>query len=354
MAHHDSKPREAHPSTTVEGWDLGRDRAQNEPVIEIRVGTDDLARVRFSADAAWETTASLNVLAYPRAHVLHERLRRRLPRHPGFDIDHLFALAGHKRWIPDTLGPTPTGEAIDPESRLAGLVDTEVSVAESDLRMIRQLRPDTRTARMSADEFLATTADAMVGYWREVLAPLWDRIDGIVTADIAHHRAALAFQGLGAALPGLHEELSFSGETVRVAMHTDAVVQASGRGVWFVPSVFRWPWISVDIREREPVVSYAARGAGRVWEDDQQSDLGLVELLGRSRAEILRRLDVPRSTTGLARDLELSPSTVSWHLSVMSTSGLLASRRDGRRVLYSRTLVGDLLVRGGSALEQIG
>ena len=351
---HDSTAGEPHPSTTFEGCDRGRDRAQNEPVIEIRVGTDDLARVRFSADAAWETAASLNVLAFPRAHVLHERLRRRVPRHPSFDIDHLFALAGHQRWIPDVLGPTPTGEATDPETRLAGLVDTEVSVAESDLRAIRQLRPETRTARMGTDEYLETTAEALVGYWREVLAPLWDRIDGIVAADIAHHRAALAAQGLGAALPGMHEELSFAGQTVRVAMHTDAVVQASGRGVWFVPSVFRWPWISVDIREREPVISYAARGAGRVWEDEQQSDLGLVELLGRSRAEILRRLDVPRSTTGLARDLELSPSTVSWHLSVMSTSGLLASRREGRRVLYTRTLVGDLLVHGGSALEQIG
>ena len=177
-----------------------------------------------------------------------------------------------------------------------------------------------------------------MGYWREVLEPLWDRIHGIVTADIAHHRAALASDGLRAALPGVHEELSFAGQSVRVAMKTDAVVQASGRGVWFVPSVFRWPWLSVDIREQEPVVSYAARGAGRVWEDEQQSDLGLVELLGRSRAEILRRLDVPRTTTGLSRDLELSPSTVSWHLSVMSASGLLASRREGRRVLYSRTL----------------
>ena len=164
--------------------------------------------------------------------------------------------------------------------------------------MIRQLRPDT-TARMSADEFLATTADAMVGYWGEVLAPLWDRIDGIVTADIAHHRAALASQGLGAALPGLHEELSFSGETVRVAMHTDAVVQASGRGVWFVPSVFRWPWISVDIREREPVVSYAARGAGRVWEDDQQSDLGLVEAsAGRGRRSCAPRRTAEHDRSG--------------------------------------------------------
>ena len=323
-------------------------------MIEIRVGTDDLARVRFATDPAWETTASLNTLAFPRAHVLHERLRRRVPRHPGFDLEHLMSLAGFRAWIPDALCPTPTGEAVDPVDRLAGIVDTGVSVADSDLSMIRKLRPEARVAQMGSEEYLATTAEALVGYWREVLEPLWDRIHGIVTADIAHHRAALAADGLRAALPGVHEELSFAGRSVRVAIKTDAVVQASGRGVWFVPSVFRWPWLSVDIREQEPVVSYAARGAGRVWEDEQQSDLGLVELLGRSRAEILRRLDIPRTTTGLSRDLELSPSTVSWHLSVMSASGLLASRREGRRVLYSRTLVGDLLVRGGSALEQIG
>ncbi len=119
-------------------------------MIEIRVGTDDLARVRFATDPAWETTASLNTLAFPRAHVLHERLRRRVPRHPGFDLEHLMSLAGFRAWIPDALCPTPTGEAVDPVDRLAGIVDTGVSVADSDLSMIRKLRPEARVAQMGA------------------------------------------------------------------------------------------------------------------------------------------------------------------------------------------------------------
>ena len=85
-----------------------------------------------------------------------------------------------------------------------------------------------------------------------------------------------------------------------------------------------------------------------------RNGLGLVELLGRSRASILHLLDVGRTTADLARDLGLSPSTVSWHLSVMTASGLLVARRDGRRVLYARTVVGDLLAQGHSALAQIG
>jgi DNA-binding transcriptional ArsR family regulator len=49
--------------------------------------------------------------------------------------------------------------------------------------------------------------------------------------------------------------------------------------------------------------------------------------------------------------LDLSPGTVSSHLSVLSTAGLLTSRREGRRVLYSRTALAARL-RGLS--EQAG
>ena len=69
---------------------------------------------------------------------------------------------------------------------------------------------------------------------------------------------------------------------------------------------------------------------------------------------ILESLDVPRSTTSLARSFGLSISTVSEHLSVMASSGLLESRRDGQRVLYWRTVVGDLLVGGESAARLLG
>ena len=97
-------------------------------------------------------------------------------------------------------------------------------------------------------------------------------------------------------------------------------------------------------------MSYGARGAGRVWQrPGRDTPAGLPDLIGRSRALILESLDVPCSTTSLAQSLGLSISTVSEHLSVLAGAGLLESRRDGQRVLYWRTMVGDLLVDGEDA-----
>ena len=119
--------------------------------------------------------------------------------------------------------------------------------------------------------------------------------------------------------------------------------------------MFRWPWVAVDTREGAAVVSYGARGSGRVWQQGGRgTPHGLPDLVGRTRAALLERLDVPLSTTALAQALGLSISTVSEHLTVMSASGLLQSRRDGQRVLYWRTTVGDLLVGDENADRQLG
>jgi DNA-binding transcriptional ArsR family regulator len=55
---------------------------------------------------------------------------------------------------------------------------------------------------------------------------------------------------------------------------------------------------------------------------------------------------VPAATTDLARRHGLAPSTVSAHLSVLREAGLLVSRRQGYRVLYGRTALGDALADG--------
>ena len=111
-------------------------------------------------------------------------------------------------------------------------------------------------------------------------------------------------------------------------------LKSCGQGIWFVPSVFRWPWVALDTRETVPhVVSYGARGAGRVWQQPGRgTPTGLPDLLGRSRALILESLDVPRSTTTLSQSLGLSLSTVSEHLSVLAACRSPAAshaRRDG-------------------------
>jgi hypothetical protein len=192
--------------------------------------------------------------------MLHERLVRRLPRHPAYDFDLLVALTCNRAWIPDVLCPTPTPGTGEPTEELAALQETDPDVAEDDLARLRVAHPGSRLARMGAQEFLEATTQALTGYWRAVLEPMWERVRSITEADIAFHREVLAAEGLEGAIPRLHDELSMSDGSVRAAMHSEQRVNAAGGGLWLLPSVFRWPWLAVDIRTNRPVISYAARG----------------------------------------------------------------------------------------------
>jgi DNA-binding transcriptional ArsR family regulator len=124
------------------------------------------------------------------------------------------------------------------------------------------------------------------------------------------------------------------------------------------PSVFTWPNLIIGHEAPDEFsLIYAARGVGRVWEGlpSTASPMGdLDTLIGRTRAAILFRLDVPMTTTQLARDLHQSPSTVSEHLTVLRGNGLLISWRAGRGVLYRRTPLASSLVAASEAQGQAG
>ena len=314
-------------------------------MLRIAVSTDDVAAVRFAPNAVWEAFSSIRAIVHPRWHLLHSRLEQLLPPRPDFDLGLLLELAAPPKWVPDTLGPLPTGSIHDPIAQYDALRDTDRDLVARDLAVLRELAPSASCARLAPDELLDQLAAALVGYHRAVLAPLWDRVVAITEADIAHRRTSMLEHGLGAAIGELHEKLTYADAEIRVDMaEHEIAVQASGAGVWFVPSVFLWPWVSVEFETTQPVVSYAARGAGLVWESPRENRLSLSSLIGRSRAAILEHLVVPRSTTWLARSLHLAPATVSAHLAVMAASGLLDSRKNGREVLYARTQVAEQLL----------
>ena len=321
-------------------------------VIEIEVDVADLAQVRFTTDAVWETTASIHAFVFLRHHLLHQRLRRLVPKRPDFDLEHLLTLAGDAAWLPDVWAPPPSARPGTPARAARGAPRHRPCRGRGRSRAAAHPRARVGRGPHAAAGVPRPHRRGAQGWWATVLEPLWDRIDAIQRADIAHHQSALATGGLAATMPELHRGLSFEGGRLRVDLgEGQLALKSCGQGIWFVPSVFRWPWVALDTRETvPPVVSYGARGAGRVWQQPGRgTPTGLPDLLGRSRALILESLDVPRSTTSLAQSLGLSLSTVSEHLSVLAASGLLESRRDGQRVLYWRTMVGDLLVDGESA-----
>ncbi|WP_225801542.1 helix-turn-helix domain-containing protein, partial [Streptomyces sp. NK15101] len=71
----------------------------------------------------------------------------------------------------------------------------------------------------------------------------------------------------------------------------------------------------------------------------------LVGVLGRTRAELLRDLTAPRTTTELARRLGVSNATASAHAAALRAAGLLTTTRTGRSVHHAPTPLGELLTR---------
>jgi DNA-binding transcriptional ArsR family regulator len=249
------------------------------------------------------------------------------------------------------LAPVPRLDPPEPLEQFDRLRDTSAAVLEGDLERIRHRLPTSAAARMRADEYADAVSLALAQYWSAVLRPMWDRVEAITQDDIARLSRDFARVGVAAGVDDMHGGITYAEGRLTVDFHvTERTVETGTGGVWLVPSVFRWPWVAAQYEADSLVLSYAARGAARVWESSERDDGGgaLAALLGRSRAAILQSLDVPRSTTWLGRHLGLSPGTVSDHLSILSDSGLLSSRREGRRVLYFHTHLGGELANGTS------
>src|SRR3954449_8401890 len=110
-----SRARHFGPGRTFSG---ARTRRQTVQVIEIEVGVADLALVRFTTDAVWETSASVHALVFQKSHLLHQRLRRLVPKRPDFDLAHRMTLAGDAGWLPDVWAPPPSARPAHPLEQL--------------------------------------------------------------------------------------------------------------------------------------------------------------------------------------------------------------------------------------------
>jgi DNA-binding transcriptional ArsR family regulator len=105
------------------------------------------------------------------------------------------------------------------------------------------------------------------------------------------------------------------------------------------PSAFIAPRVVTMLEP--PRLVYPARGtAALLGPGPVESGPALSRLIGATRAEILTLLEEPSTTTTLARRLRRSPGNIGDHLAVLLKAGLVARCRTGRRVLYSRTALG--------------
>ncbi len=192
--------------------------------------------------------------------------------------------------------------------------------------------------------------DELHGHWVDTIQPRWDRLRAVAEADVSWRLEQIADAGSRRVLETLHPRVRVTGSDLSVLTScSDAETTEPGSGLVLVPCAFAWPEVlCLNVPGRPPVLSYAPRGVGRLWEGTATSDRALVELVGRTRAESLARLDLPMTTTQLAVHLAVAAPTMNAHLQILHRAGLVTRVRRGRDVYYSRTRLGDDL----AAVEQ--
>ncbi|WP_329207255.1 winged helix-turn-helix domain-containing protein [Streptomyces sp. NBC_00683] len=310
----------------------------------------DLLRCRFALSPLWETQEAVRTLSRPGRHGYHLPWLRRIREDAAaLDLEPLWRLMPEGGHNPDFVCPPPVGPFTTFEEEIAAVRAVDPLVARDDMARALADKPgslDSPTGRrLLADPARAVQelADLLERAWQVLVEPHWPRLRALLEADIAYHSRRLAEVGFERLLGEISPQLRWSGSTLTVVgTRGDHTRVLGGQGLVLMPSVFVWPDVVGGYEPPWlPAVIYPARGIGGLWtESAERTPEALARLLGRARADVLCALDEPAGTSALAHRLSLAPSSVSAHLSVLRTAGLLTSRRYGHQVLYERTPLG--------------
>lgn len=308
------------------------------------MGKADLARVRFAHSLTRELIASIRSLQDPKRRRIYARWRSNVLRDlKALDMELLTALSPPGRYAFSFLMPPPSTS----RPRLADELEAIATAAPAAVRAEIELasgygrlpQPLHRLHRDPA-ACLPEIADQLARYWRVAIEPYEERLEAIVAADVAHRTDQFASGGLTEVFDHLHPEVSYRDGRLLIDKphHCAHRLDLTGTGVVLLPCVFNWPTLIVDCcGVDQPSLTYPPRGVGNLCQDETGQADALAALIGRTRASLLNALSLPRSTTQLAAEFNLTAAAVSQHLKVLKETGLVAPRRRGRTVLYERT-----------------
>jgi DNA-binding transcriptional ArsR family regulator len=175
----------------------------------------------------------------------------------------------------------------------------------------------------------------------------WPRVWSGFRAELAWRGRLIAERGVQAALSTLHPSISWSGPVLQIRALTDLELHPRGAGVTLLPSML---WTGRPMIGGHPdgstVIVYPALTPLPLI--DQPADDPVSELLGRTRAAVLRLTSHDRTTTELASELGVSAASVSGHTKTLREAGLIVTTRAGKSVLHSLTPLGATLLEGAA------
>lgn len=296
-------------------------------MIRIRLDDLTLGRVRIAISPLWEAISSL---------ALTIRYRSEIP----YPYTKWGATAQRRvsRALREELATTIRAEP--PVSPLAPVPDGHSPAIEDELTALRAAGHD-RFAQLMGD------------YWGAAVAPHWPAMRGVLEEEILMRGRTLVTGGAGKMLEDLGGRIGWARPVLSVAHQADFDWPMDDGRLIIVAVLFARGTRIFATRDDTVAFSYQAQGAAvlsgqagdtKNTDDDVLPRDKLTLLLGRGRARVLRALQSPTTTTRLASSIGLAPSTVSQHLAVLSSAGLVRRRRVGPRVLYELAESGDVLL----------
>ncbi|WP_446039701.1 ArsR family transcriptional regulator [Streptomyces sp. SID1121] len=316
----------------------------------------DLARVHVAGgpDVMWEIVLSAAQLTGTAGQAVfgpwrvHARTRlRHLPASHRRLIRYLAPPVGD---FPDFLTPPQATQSLP-----AG-INAVLSLPSRRLRQDLAVLPHApHWARPLADAdpvALAELADALHGYHRAVLTPVWPRLRTAIDAERAARARVLLSHGIDGLLNSLRPTLRWSAPVLEADYPVDRDLHLAGRGLLLVPSVFCWRTPVTFIDPGLPPVLVYPLDLTPGWVSDPAALSGrasgtedpLARLLGTSRAAALRLVEDGCTTGELARRAGLSQPSASQHTAVLREANLITSVRRGNEVIHTLTPLGTALL----------
>ncbi|MGV0810190.1 ArsR/SmtB family transcription factor [Mycolicibacterium setense] len=184
--------------------------------------------------------------------------------------------------------------------------------------------------------------------WQRFVALDWSRRRAILERDIMYRAGLLAAYGWKHTVETMKRRPVWVGDNAIRFSDQHLPDRTIDEGLIFVPRTTTGGWWVCERPPRYALV-YCAYGPHAESATDGAANIdALATLLGAGRARIVRELQYPATSTQLAHVLQLSLGTVSNHLAILRTSGMITRARVGRNVTYRLTQ------RGHQLLDALG
>lgn len=220
-------------------------------------------------------------------------------------------------------------------------VDCEIKLHSSlSPRVAASLKPWHRNSRTQLDRFCS----ALQSYWDQVLVGIYPDLERRLQREAQRLRNAIDEVGPQATAATLHPRLRIDlAATSTVAMRN--IPMSTGYQPLRLRGLVLKPMISARYTYLTnlgyaPTTAWIAAPTPALFGSVQPAppNHGLALLLGVSRARVLRRpRQRPATTTSLADELGLAPSTISHHLSALAAAEIVQGMRQGTAVVYVLT-----------------